>query len=66
MTFKWLLNGTETLEDLLRDEILSKKQVVDILEAGPEQLDCLYLVKWYNLSYNDATWEQASCIRKQD
>ena len=64
MSFKWLLNKQETIQDLLSEEILNQEQIFNVLEAGPLELDCLYLVKWYNLSYSDCTWEPASAIRK--
>ena len=45
---------------------MSAEQVNTLLAGGPLSIDLLYLVKWGNMSFTEATWETASVIRKQD
>jgi hypothetical protein len=37
-----------------------------MIDAGPQNVDPLMLVKWGNLSYSDVTWECTSLIRQFD
>lgn len=66
INLSWLLEKSQSIDDILAEQILEKQSVYDMLAKGPQGLDMLYLVKWGNLSYLDCTWEPASLIRQHD
>lgn len=65
-TLNWLLRGDETIQSIICEHHITKEEVVAMVEAGPEEVDLIYLIKWGNLSYGECTWEPSSLIRKKD
>ena len=64
--FKWLLKEDEPIESVLVNKYFTLEYAKEMLAKGPKGVNLIYLVKWFNLSYSDTTWETASTIRDRD
>ena len=59
MTGEGLLNEEELEKEMLK---LEEK----VFQLKDDKMNMLYLIKWKNLSYNDATWEPYYLIQDSD
>ena len=66
LDYSWLLDSGETVEDVLFNNYYKHDFMKQRLLEIKKHIDPLYLMKWKNLSYLDATWEPISMFKKEE
>ena len=61
----WLLDEGETEVDFQNSPFFVPEEL-NLIVSRSVHFEQLYLVKWKNLSYKDATWEPYSLIQQYD
>lgn len=61
----WLLDEGESERDFQNSTFFTPEEL-NLIVSRSVQFEQLYLVKWTNLSYKDATWEPYSLIQQYD
>lgn len=61
----WLLEDGESEQDFINSNVFTPEEL-NMIVSRTIQFDQLYLVKWTNLSYTEASWEPYSLIQQYD